>query len=340
MAQYDVNIDLANQAKKEMSDIIATADPRVLNRLGAFSALFEVDFSRYRQPILVLKTEEPGSKQLLAMQYDRIEGVCHDMINHLVNDCVVMGAEPLTVQDAIICGKMDKEIITRIVRSLTEACRNNDCILTGGETSEQPKVLGENTYILTSSIVGIVEKSDILDGSAIEAGDIVLSLASNGVHTNGYTLVRTILAEHPELLTQDIDGETFLDAVLKPHRAYYPILRGLFSQHILHGLAHITGGGIRENLNRILPSGLDAQIDLSAYKIPTIFRVLREVGQVSDAEMLRTFNMGVGIAAVTAPAHVDTVIAHCQRLGVACMPIGVIQPGNQTVQTVGTLRWK
>src|SRR5699024_3713402 len=184
----------------------------------------------------------------------------HDMINHLVNDCVVMGAEPLTVQDAIICGKMDKEIITRIVRSLTEACRNNDCILTGGETSEQPKVLGENTYILTSSIVGIVEKSDILDGSAIEAGDIVLSLASNGVHTNGYTLVRTILAEHPELLTQDIDGETFLDAVLKPHRAYYPILRGLFSQHILHGLAHITGGGIRENLNRILPSGLDAQI--------------------------------------------------------------------------------
>jgi len=339
MAHYEVDIDLANQAKKEMAAILDTDNRQLLNGVGAFSSLYHLDLSGYQDPVLVLKTEEPGSKQLLAMQYDRIEGVCHDMINHLVNDCVVMGAKPLTVQDAIICGKLDKQIITRIVKALSSACKENHCILTGGETSEQPGVLGEKTYILTSSIVGIVDRRDIIDGSAIREGDIVLSLGSNGIHTNGYTLVRALLQAHPELMEKEVDGQPLLDAVLKPHRAYYPLLEGLFPQHILHGLAHITVGGIRENLIRILPQSLDAEIDLSSYSVPAIFKILRDAGGLSDAEMLRTFNLGVGIAAVVAPEDVEPVVEHCKQHGVPCVPIGHITSGNQTVRLKNQLSW-
>lgn len=331
MSKYEVNIDLANQAKKEMGEILASNDSRLLNKVGAFSSLFHLDTCQYKDPVLVLKTEEPGSKQLLAMQYDRIEGVCHDMINHLVNDCIVMGAKPLTVQDAIICGKMNKKTITRIVKSLSEACRNNECLLTGGETSEQPGVLAEDTYILTSSIVGVVERDAIIDGSAIEIGDCVVALASNGIHTNGYTLVRRIMKEHPELLNMRIDEEPFIDAVLKPHRAYYPALKDLFPLKVLNGLAHITGGGICENLNRILPHHVNAEIDLSLYKVPPIFGVLQKFGDITTEEMLRTFNLGVGIAAVLNPENAEHVIAHCKEFDIDCYVIGQIIPGTGQV---------
>lgn len=331
MSKYEVNIDLANQAKKEMGKILESKDHRLLNKVGAFSSLFHLEVDEYTDPVLVLKTEEPGSKQLLAMQYDRIEGVCHDMINHLVNDCIVMGAKPLTVQDAIICGKMNKNTITRIVKALSDACRNNECILTGGETSEQPGVLPDNTYILTSSIVGVVEKNDVIDGSSIKVGDYVLSLASNGIHTNGYTLVRKILNEHPELLDTEVDGRPFIEAVLTPHRAYYAVLKDLFSQKIINGLAHITGGGICENLNRILPDTVNAEIDLSLYKVPTLFKVLQSIGDISDQEMLRTFNLGVGIAAVVDPERAEQVIKHCKNNKVDCYVIGKITNGSGKV---------
>lgn len=158
MAKYDVNIDLANETKREMVDVLKTDNKSVLNKVGAFASLYELETQNYENPVLVLKTEEPGSKQLIAVQYGKIENVCYDMINHLINDCIVMGTKPLTVQDAIICGKMDKDVVTRIVKAITEACKKHDCVLTGGETSEQPGVLGDQTYILTSSIVGVVEK--------------------------------------------------------------------------------------------------------------------------------------------------------------------------------------
>lgn len=339
MANYEVNIDLANQTKKEMADAINTDDKNVLNRMGAFSSLYDAQFASYRHPVLVLKTEEPGSKQLIASQYDRIENVSYDMINHLINDCIVMGAKPLTVQDAIICGKMESDIIKRIVRSISAACKAQDCLLTGGETSEQPGVISEGTYILTSSIVGIVEKDEIIDGSKIKEGDAVLSLRSSGVHTNGLTLVRTIMREHPEILEETVDGRSFIDAVLEPHRCYYLALRDLFGTVKISGLAHITGGGIRENLNRILPNTLDALIDLSAYEVSDLFKLLKRYGDVSDAEMLRTFNLGVGIALVADPAHVAEITAHLAKSGVACAPVGRIVKGGGTVQTEGALRW-
>lgn len=332
MAQYEVNIDLANQTKREMASIIDSVDSRVLNKVGAFSSLFELNLREYQEPILVLKTEEPGSKQLLAMQYNRIEGVCHDMINHLVNDCIVMGATPLTVQDAIICGKLDKKVVTRIVKSLADACKNNDCLLTGGETSEQPGVLNKDTYILTSSIVGIVEKKRIIDGAKIRVGDKVLALASSGLHTNGYTLVRDIMNENPDILNMRIGEECFIDAVLRPHRAYYSVLKDLFTREVLHGLAHITGGGICENLNRVLPANVDAEIDMNLYQIPEIFCLLQKVGHVSGAEMLRTFNLGVGIVAVVAEENENMVIEHCMQRGVKCFPIGKIVCGAGNVK--------
>lgn len=339
MPKYEVDIDLANAAKKEMSLSIDSHNPRLLSKTGAFSALYDFSFPEYKEPVLVLKTEEPGSKQLIAAKEDRIEDVCYDMINHLINDCIVMGARPLSVQDAIICGKLEKNIVTRIVRAIAEACREQGCDLTGGETSEQPGVLAAGSYILTSSIVGVVEKSKIIDGSAIRAGHTVLALQSSGIHTNGYTLVRRLMSGQPKILTEVIDGEPFMDVILRRHRCYYQQLKGLFGTGRVSGLAHITGGGICENLDRILPADLNAEIDLPAYRIPKIFGVLKKYGDISDQEMLRTFNLGVGLAAVVPPEHAEGVAGHISSLGVPCYPIGRIVPGNKRVVVTGGLSY-
>lgn len=339
MKKYDVNIDLANEAKVEMAKSINVNDDRVLNKLGAFSSLYDIRFEEYKHPVMVLKTEEPGSKQLIAAKYDRIESVCYDMINHLINDCIVMGAKPLTVQDAIICGKLDKDIVTRIVKAISEACSRQECILTGGETSEQPGVLNEDTYILTSSIVGIVEKDQIIDGSGIEEGHVVLALESSGIHTNGYTLVRRIMNENPEILDEKIEGAGFIDAILEPHRCYYKALKGLFGKDMITGLAHITGGGIKENLNRILPSHLSAAIDLSLYEIPAVFSVLKKYGNINDEEMLRTFNLGVGIALVAPERAESDIRRHLDENGIKSYRIGKIVQGDKSVICEGSLQF-
>jgi phosphoribosylformylglycinamidine cyclo-ligase len=337
--KYEVDIDLANKTKSEMAAALESDDVRVLNRIGAFASLYDIRMTEYKHPVLVMKTEEPGSKQLLAFLHDKVEGVCRDMINHLINDCIVMGARPLMVQDAVICGKLDKEIVKRIVNAISECCRENGCSLTGGETSEQPGVLGPGSYILTSSIVGIVEKDEIIDGSRIEEGDVLIGLESSGPHTNGYTLIRRLLSDEPAIADSMIEGKTFLDRVMEPHRCYYQGLRELFPTGRLRGLAHITGGGIKENLNRILPKGLDARVNLSAYRLSGLFRFLRQAGKLSDAEMLRTFNLGVGLVAVTRKADAELVIAHLGERGLPSYLIGDIVPGSGRVETVGQLSW-
>lgn len=336
---YGVNIDIANAAKQEMATILETGNKRVMNKVGAFASLYDFSFPEYHNPVLVLKTEEPGSKQLLAAQYGKLENVAYDMINHLINDCIVMGAQPLTVQDAIICGKMVKEDVNKLVKAVADACAKEGCVLTGGETSEQPGVLSEGTYILTSSIVGVVEKSKVIDGSKIEEGDIVLGVASNGVHTNGYTLVRSIMEKYPEVMQETVEGRSFIDAILEPHRCYYSIVKDLFATGMIRGMAHITGGGIKENLNRILPDNMNANIDLSKYRILDVFKVIRKFGNVSDAEMLRTFNMGVGLAIVTPKEFAETVKAHIIKSGVDCYEIGTIGKGNKQVITSQTFQW-
>lgn len=324
--QAGVNISLADATKRDMAKSMETQDPRVLNRLGAFASLFDAKFPGYEHPVLVLKSEEPGSKQKIALAHGRVESIARDMIHHLIDDIIVMGAEPLSVQDVIVCGKLEKDVVNRLVAAIAAVCREQGCTLTGGETSEQPGVLEPGLYVLTSSIVGVVEKSRIIDGSAIRPGDTVLALASSGLHTNGYSLVRALLARRPALADDNIDGRSFLDAALEPHRCYWPALRDLRSDKAIHGLAHITGGGIAGNLDRVLPPGIEAQIDLSALKIPTLFRHIQKEGDVPDADMLRTFNLGVGITAVVDPAAADPVIAHAQSKNIDCWPIGKIVP--------------
>lgn len=337
--KYDVNIDLANETKKAMAKALETKDSRVLNRIGAFSSLYDVKFPEYKDPVLVLKTEEPGSKQLIAAQYDKLENVSYDMINHLINDCIVMGAKPLTVQDAIICGKMDKTAINKIVKSVADACKKQDCVLTGGETSEQPGVLMAGTYILTSSIVGIVDKDKIIDGSKISVGDVVISLESSGIHTNGYTLVRKIMKKYPQILDETVDGKSFIDAILEPHRCYYKALRELFETGWITGLAHITGGGICENLNRILPENVNASIDAGKYKIPEIFKLLKKTANIDDKEMLRTFNLGVGLTVVAKKEAAKDIIKHMRAKKIKAYEIGEIVKGNKQVVVSGEFKW-
>jgi len=334
-----VDIDTANKTKEEFREILDTKEKRVLNKVGAFSSLYDIHFTTIKQPVLVLKTEEPGSKQLLAFQYDKIENICFDMINHLINDCIVMGAMPLSVQDCIVCGKLEQEKVKRIVQGIAAACKEQCCVLTGGETSEQPGVIPVGTYILTSSIVGIAAKSDIIDGSQIKEGDVVIGLASSGLHTNGYSLVRKLLKEVAGLESKMVGDNTFIDEILIPHRCYYNAVKALFGKGIITGMAHITGGGIVENLNRILPLSLDAEIDLDTYQVLPVFKTIKEVGNIDDNEMLRTYNMGVGLAMVARKESYRDVINHITSNNIPCYPIGTIIKGKKEVVLKGNLNY-
>jgi phosphoribosylformylglycinamidine cyclo-ligase len=334
-----VSIDAADAAKKRMAESLAATDPRVLNRLGAFASLFEASFPGCRQPVLVLKMEEPGSKQLLALKHGAVESLARDLIHHLVNDAAVMGARPLAVLDTIVCGKLEKERVVRLVDALARACREQGCTLVGGETSEQPGVLAPGTYVLSAALVGVVDREAVIDGSRIALGDAVLGVASNGLHTNGYTLVRRLLEDDPALAGRMVGAESFLEAVLRPHTAYLRGLERLFPHPWLHGLAHITGGGIEGNLDRILPAGAGASIDRAALRVHPVFRAIREAGNVPEADMLRTFNMGVGLVAVVAPGAAEEARRLLAEAGHEVYPIGKIVPGGGKVEYHGDLRW-
>ena len=222
-----VDITYTDTIKKEMAGHLTTDDKRVLNGLGPFASLYDISFPDIKEPVLVLKSEEPGSKQKLAMEYGYTESICHDMINHLVNDIIVMGAKPLAVLDTIVCGNAEKDTIKSLVKGVSEACKLNECSLVGGETSIQPSVVNSGVYVLTSSIAGIVEKSKVIDGTAIEEGDVVLAIASNGLHTNGYSLVRLLMEKMPHIKLDKINGLTFIEQIMKPHTPYYKAIKDL-----------------------------------------------------------------------------------------------------------------
>ena len=318
-----VDVTHTDAIKSGIAGFVDSPNPRVLNGLGPFASLYDIRFETIKDPVLVLKAEEPGSKQKLAIQYGHAESVCHDLINHLVNDIAVMGARPLAVLDTIVCGAADRETITALVKGLSEACRENECDLVGGETSVQPGVLDGGVYILTASIAGIVDREKIIDGAKTKPGDKILALASNGLHTNGYTLVRMLMEENPQILREKPGGESFLELILKPHTPYYKAIKGLFGNPALHGMAHITGGGMEGNIPRVLPAGLSARIDLGRIRIPPIFQLIRQYGNIDEHEMLKTFNCGVGMVLITAPdaaaGIIDAVSAYCP-----CYEIGEI----------------
>lgn len=339
-SQAGVDIDTADATKKTMAKSINTDDARVLNNLGAFASLVDGNFTKYKDPVLVLKTEEPGSKQKLAFQHGKVASICYDLINHLINDIIVMGTEPLYVQDCIICGKIESEVVNTLVSSMASACKEQGCVLVGGETSEQPGVVDPGLYILSASIVGVVDKGSILDGFRITQGDTVLAVASNGLHTNGYSLVRALMAQDPELQKKEVGNETFLESIMRPHKCYYNQIKDLFKLPTLKGVAHITGGGVEGNLNRILPQTADAIIDRSNIRVLPIFKTIRDKGNIAENEMLRTFNMGVGLTMVCDPSEGKNIQDHLEKQGCDCYPIGEIVEGSGNVKYQGKLSWE
>jgi len=348
-SQAGVDISVADQAKLQMAAALETDNPVVLNKVGAFASLIDGRFPGIEHPVLVLKTEEPGSKQLLAAQHGRLASVGYDLVNHLLNDVVVMGARPVAVLDTIICGKLEKDQVVGLVRAMAAACRAQHCELVGGETSEQPRVIPNGSYILSAAALGVVDRKAVIDGSQIAVGDVVLAVPSNGLHTNGYTFVRSLLDQDPKLTDLEIMGERFIDIVLRPHLCYSNALQSIFSAKLpVHGLAHITGGGIAGNLIRVLPAGVEAKIDLDKLQVPPVFAALQRAGQVADAEMLRSFNMGAGLIAVLPRSAVEEfsrIFTECINQGnpLKCFEIGQIVAGTQgaagTVEFSGAVNW-
>jgi len=335
-----VNIETANDVKEQFKDIVSsrTLDHcKPINKVGAFASLVELDLSKYESPVFVLKSEEPGSKQLLAIDNNRIEWIARDLINHLVNDIIVMGATPCAVLDTIICGKFERETVLKLVGEMSKACMENGCILVGGETSEQPGVLPVGRYILQASVLGIVDKKKIIDGNSIKPGDVLISLASNGLHTNGYSLVRKLMEQKPEILNETLDGNSFMDSILQPHTSYAVGIKAVLEQHFehIHGMAHITGGGIHDNFIRILQSdNLQGDIDLSKIKVPPVFNVIKKYANTTDEEMLSTFNMGVGLIIVVDKDKAPKVISTLQASGVDSYPFGQISESDSGYRKV------
>ncbi|MBN2240592.1 MAG: phosphoribosylformylglycinamidine cyclo-ligase [Dehalococcoidales bacterium] len=323
----------------ELKNTLKMKDPRVLNTVGAFASLFRADFPGIEKPVLVLKAEEPGSKQYLASRFRKLDNIGFDMINHLINDIAVMGARPLAVLDVIVCGKIDKEDILKIVSAINQACENQDCVLIGGETSEQQGVVAEDVFILSSSVVGVVDEAKIIDGSRIKEGDKIIVLPSNGLMTNGYALVRILIKTVPAILEREIDGGSFIDAALRPHPAYYPYLKDILDNSGIHGLAHVTGDGISGNLKRIMPAGLCGEIDLGKIQILPIFRIIRETGNVPESDLLNNLNLGVGMILVTPAEQADSMIDHFREQGLNAYEIGDITSGQEPVRFYGKLVW-
>ena len=345
-----VNIETANDTKKQFKDIVSSqslAHCAPINQVGAFASLVEIGLKDYDNPVFVLKSEEPGSKQLLSIDNDKIEWIARDLINHLINDIIVMGAAPCAVLDTIICGKFEKEKILKLVDEMSKACKENGCILVGGETSEQPGILPEGRYILQASVLGIIDKSKIIDGKNIKKGDSIIALASNGLHTNGYSLVRKLIETKPEILNETIDGESFMDSILQPHTSYYQAVKVLLENYYgdIHGMAHITGGGIRDNLIRIMQNeNLQANIDLAAIKILPVFSVIKNYANISDEEMLAALNNGVGLIIVADNKKTNEMIGliKTQKIDAYCigeMIESVESDENKKVLLYNQLNW-
>ena len=296
----------------------------VLAGIGGFGALFEVP-KRYREPVLVSGTDGVGTKLKLAFQLNRHDTVGQDLVAMSVNDILVQGAEPLFFLDYFACGKLDVATATAVVGGIATGCELAGCALIGGETAEMPGMYPAGEYDLAGFAVGAVEKSRIINGSSIAPGDVVLGLASSGVHSNGYSLVRKILERAAPDLGADFDGRTLADALIAPTRIYVKPVLALLEQIEIKGMAHITGGGLVDNLPRMLAMGLTAELDHRAWPLPPLFGWLQRHGGVADAEMHRVFNCGIGMAVIVAAADADTAQSLLAASGEMVWKIGVIR---------------
>ena len=303
-----------------------TMRPEVLAGIGGFGALFELS-RKYREPVLVSGTDGVGTKLKLAFQLDRHDGVGQDLVAMSVNDILVQGAEPLFFLDYFACGRLDVATAATVIQGIARGCELAGCALIGGETAEMPSMYPDGEYDLAGFAVGAVEKSRIIDGRTIVAGDAVLGLASSGAHSNGYSLIRKILARAGVTAADyaaDFHGRPFIDAIMAPTRIYVKPLLALIAALPVKGMAHITGGGLTENLPRILPETLAATLDRKCWPLPPLFQWLQREGQVADAEMHRVFNCGIGMAVVVAQEH-------------AAAAAGLLQAAGETVHVIGRI---
>jgi phosphoribosylformylglycinamidine cyclo-ligase len=316
--QAGVDIDAGNETVRRIRSLArSTFTPGVLSDIGAFGGLFRLDRDRYRDPVLVSSADGVGTKLKLAFMTGRHETIGADLVNHCVNDILVQGAEPLFFLDYLATGRLLPDVAEQVVTGLASACRQNGCALIGGETAEMPGFYADGEYDVAGFVVGAVERSRIIDGRGIAPGDLVIGLPSSGLHTNGYSLARRVFFDDggwsPDTWVPEL-GQTLGDALLTTHRSYLRPVRPVLDRGV-KGLAHVTGGGITENLPRILPAGCGAEIDRRAWPVPPIFELLQRLGSVSDDEMYRTFNMGIGLIAVCGDADAERVVAAVRDAG-------------------------
>ncbi len=326
-----VDIDAGNETVRRIRSLArATFTPGVLSQIGSFGGLFALDTGRFREPVLVSSADGVGTKLKVAFMTGRHDTVGADLVNHCVNDILVQGAEPLFFLDYLATGRLSPEVAEQIVSGAARACRENGCALIGGETAEMPGFYADGEYDIAGFIVGVVERSNVIDGRGIVPGDVLIGLPSTGLHTNGYSLARQVLFETagyrhdtyvPEL------GATVGEALLATHRSYVAVVRPLIAAGCVKGLAHITGGGITENLPRILPEGCGAAIRREAWTVPAIFRLIQAQGRIADDEMFRAFNMGIGLIVACAAGDAERVTgmleAGARRIGVVTGEPGV-----------------
>ncbi|MCX8746686.1 phosphoribosylformylglycinamidine cyclo-ligase [Snodgrassella sp. B3800] len=302
-----------------------TMRPEVLGDLGGFGALVEIS-KKYRQPVLVSGTDGVGTKLKLAFEWDQHDTVGIDLVAMSVNDILVQGAEPLFFLDYFACGKLDVERAAAVIKGIASGCEQSGCALIGGETAEMPGMYPDGEYDLAGFAVGVVEKEQVINGRSIAAGDIVLGLASNGIHSNGYSLVRKIIERaRPELDAPFADGQNLRQAIIAPTRLYVKPILAALKQFTIKGMAHITGGGISENVPRILPDNTVAAIDTQSWPLPKLFQWLQQAGQVDSQEMYRTFNCGIGMVLVVNAADAAEVQQFLQQQGETVYKIGVIR---------------
>ena len=325
-----VDIDAANRAMGGIAALVrSTRTPDTLSEIGSFGGLYRVP-AGLKSPILVASTDGVGTKLKVAFMTGRHDTIGEDLVNHCVNDILVQGATPLFFLDYLGVGKLEEGVVEAIVAGVARGCRTNGCALLGGETAEMPGLYAPGDYDVAGTIVGVVEEGRLLDGSTIEEGDAIVALASTGLHTNGYSLARQIVFEVLGLTVDEPfpgEGASVGEVLLRVHRSYLPSLRPLLDEGIVQGLAHITGGGLIDNVPRVLPDGLAARLDRASWEIPNIFRVLQEAGRVDEMEMFRAFNMGVGMVAIVRSDAAPAVVERLQESGEQAWIAGEIVRG-------------
>jgi phosphoribosylformylglycinamidine cyclo-ligase len=329
-----VDIDAGNETVRRIRSLArSTFTPGVLSDIGSFGGLFRLDPGRFQDPVLVSSADGVGTKLKVAFRANRHDTVGADLVNHCVNDILVQGARPLFFLDYLATGRLAPDVAESVVGGIAAACRENGCALLGGETAEMPGMYADGEYDLAGFIVGVVERERIIDGRTIAAGDVLIGLPSAGLHTNGYSLARRIAFD---LLQLEVDshidelGQTVGAALLAPHRSYLPVIAPLLDSGQIKGMAHITGGGITDNLPRVLPDGTAAVVNLRAWDVPPVFPWLQRGGKVPIDDMLRTFNMGVGLILVAAPNDATSLVAALAASDAHV--IGEVVPGQRQVR--------